>query len=425
MYSKSSLWLIVALALVLATGAGADTFRIELDYMADNSVGGHSHEPTTAELNAVIQMFACQGHTLIIDLSDEIPHHDVLQMDPAQNWNFFGYSGVADSYGALKNEFYDHAGVSGWHYCIFGHQYEWINDAGVRFNSTSSGLAEVSGDDLVVTLGTFIHNGVSGGSPFEKASTLAHEFGHNLGLMHCGDMNCRDSEDPDWVDQYPLNVASVMSYFYQMVGVRNNLVCQGLAPQFIPFKNIDYSHGTMCSLDENALNEGLGTMMASADWNCDGEIDPGTLTADLNGGSRNDWCGPDLISGDHSVLSDFDEWGAIMDMTKSLEPGKLTNMEVSVCISSDEVGRLTDKVVCPQAALATEACVSTEMRYVRADGSAGGSGDCSDAYNSVSGAVTGAPDGSVIILEPLVWNAAGQVFQNRAIFISTQSAVLR
>jgi hypothetical protein len=410
---------------VLATSAGADTFRVEIDYMADNSVGGHSHEPTTAELNAVIQMFACQGHTLIIDLSDEIPHHDVLQMDPAQNWRIFAYSGVPDSYGALKNEFYDHAGVSGWHYCIFGHQYEWSNTAGVRFDSGSSGLAEISGDDLIVTLGTFLHAGVPGGSPFEKASTLAHEFGHNLGLMHCGDMNCYDEDDPDWVDQYPLNVASVMSYFYQMVGVRNNLVCQGLAPEFIPFKDIDYSHGSMCSLDEEALDEGLGTMMASADWNCDGGIDPGTLRADLNGGSRNHWCGPDLISGVRSVLSDLDEWGTIADMTKSLSPEKLTNLDVIVCISDQEMQRFTDKVVCPQPTLVTEPCVTAEMRYVRADGRSGARGDCSDAFDSISGALAGAPDGSVIILEPLVWNAGGQVFQNKAIFISAESAVLR
>lgn len=424
MYGKKLALLSLALVAMAATVAHADTFRIEIDYMVDTSGDGHSHEPTTEEINAVIQMFACQGHILIIDLSDQIPHHQVLQMDPDQDWNIFDYSGVADSFGALKDEFYDHAGVAGWHYCIFGHQYEWISQ-GVRVISTSSGLAEILGDDLIVTLGSFIHNGVPGGSPFDRATTLAHEFGHNLGLRHCGNMECGDDTADDWVGPYPLNVASVMSYFYQLVGVRNNLICQGLAPDFIPFKDIDYSHGTMCSLDENALNEGLGTMLKSADWNCDGEIDPGFLVTDLNGGSREHWCGPDLISGTHTVLSDYDEWSAITDVTAISSPEELSNLEVSACISSTEIDRFRDKVACPQPVLATESCVSEEMRYVRADGSVGASGDCTDAYDSVSAAVTGAPDGTVIILEPLVWSAGGQVFRNKAIFISAQSAVLR
>lgn len=422
---KAITCLILVPFMLLWGAAQAETFRIEIDYMVDGSPGGHSHMPTNAELDAVIQMFACQGHTLIIDLSDPIPHHDVLQMDPATNWRIFDYDGVPDSYGALKSEFYDHAGVAGWHYCIFGHQYEWINDAGNRFDSGSSGLAEIFGDDLMVTLGTFVHDGVPGGSPFDRAATLAHEFGHNLGLMHCGDMNCYDEDEAAWVGPYPLNVASVMSYFYQLVGVRSNLVCQGLAPEFIPFKDIDFSHGTMCTLDEGALDEGLGTLMASADWNCDGAITGGTVATDLDGGSRQHWCGPPLPAGVHSVLSDFDEWGAIVDMTKSRSETELTNLDVSVCISDREVQMIRDKAACPQPVLTSESCVTAEMRYVRAEGSAGASGRCTDAYDSVTEAMTGAPPGSVIILEPLVWSAGAGVFRDGAILISAESAVIR
>ena len=381
MYRNIIILLNMALILTPALCARADTFRIEIDYMVEYGADAHSHMPTSQEVAAVVQMFACQGHTLIVEVSDEIPHYQVMRMDPDNPVNFFGYNGVPESYGALKDTYYDHAGVSGWHYCIFGHQYEFVDGEGVYFDSTSSGLAEVSGDDFTVTLGTRIFDGLPGGSPFERAATLAHEFGHNLGLRHCGDMNCRDEDDPDWTGPYPLNVASVMSYFYQLVGVRNNLVCQGLAPEFIPFKDIDYSHGTMCSLDENALDEGLGTMMAAADWNCDGEIDTGTLKTDLNGGSRDHWCGPGVLDGVHSVLSDFDEWGAITDMTKSLGPEELTDLEIVTCISDKELRRYTDKIVCPQATLSTEPCVSAEMRYVRADGRPGALGDCSDAYN--------------------------------------------
>jgi len=36
------------------------------------------------------------------------------------------------------------------------------------------------------------------------------------------------------------------------------------------FKNLDFSHGTMCMLDEAALDEELGTGMRSVDWDCNG-----------------------------------------------------------------------------------------------------------------------------------------------------------
>jgi hypothetical protein len=425
MYRNKFVLLGLALVLVLAADAQADTFRIEIDYMVEYGANAHSHMPTAQEVAAVVQMFACQGHNLILEVGDEIPHHNVLQMDPDQAWNFFAYSDVPDSYGALKNEFYDHAGVSGWHYCIFGHQYEWIDPKGVYYVSGSSGLAETPGDDLVVTLGDFTDSGLPTGTPFEKASTLAHEFGHNLGLMHCGDMNCTNSAADDMVGVHVLNVASVMSYYYQLTGVYTNLVCQGLAPEFIPFKDIDYSHGTMCSLDENALFEELGTMMAAADWNCDSGIDTGSLQADLNGGSSAHWCGPGALTGVHSVLSDFDEWSALTDVTKSMTSDMLTHRPLSSCVTSTEMRKVADKLACVQPTLSIENCVTAEMHYVRADGRTGASGDCTDAHNSVGEAVTSAAGGSVIILEPMVWDAGGEVFRNRTVFITTKSTVLR
>ena len=174
--------LVAAVVAILlgADPATAATFRIEIDYMVDTSPGGHSHMPTQQELDAVIEMFACQGHTLIIELSDAIPHHDVLRRNP-DNDALFSYDGEDASFGSLKAEYFDHAGEGGWHYCIFGHQYEGIDDDGNYFDSGSSGIAELNGDDLLVTMGTFTGQI---GTSFDRASTLAHEFGHNLGLTH-------------------------------------------------------------------------------------------------------------------------------------------------------------------------------------------------------------------------------------------------
>lgn len=158
--------------LTLAASAPADTFRIEIDYM----VGAHSHQPSAAVIAAVQQMFACQGHTLIVDVSNSVTHYNTLRRNPGNcGQSLFTYSGSADSFGAIKAANFDHAGASpAWHYCIFAHNYEDTTCSA----SGSSGLAE-GVNDFVVTLGSFT-GGI--GTEFDQAATLAHEFGHNLGL---------------------------------------------------------------------------------------------------------------------------------------------------------------------------------------------------------------------------------------------------
>jgi hypothetical protein len=225
------------LALAPSTHAPrAATFRIEIDYM----VGAHSHMPQPAEIQAVQQMFACHGHTLIVDVSDALPHHTVLQLDPNNAQNFFNYSGVADSFKALKNQYYDHAGQASWHYCIFGHQYETTNSSGTYIVTGSSGLGEFLGDDFIVTLGAFPG---AIGTPFDRASTLAHEFGHNLGLDHCIEGGC------DIIGPYGPNHPSIMSYAYQLRGVRTAMLCDGLIPMQAAylFKDMDYSNTARCA----------------------------------------------------------------------------------------------------------------------------------------------------------------------------------
>ena len=73
--------------------------------------------------------------------------------------------------------------------------------------SSSSGCAEVGGDDGIVSLGSFagtLADGVSHGrgTTDQQAGTFMHEFGHLLGLEHGGDdtVNCKP------------NYRSVMSY---------------------------------------------------------------------------------------------------------------------------------------------------------------------------------------------------------------------
>lgn len=51
-----------ALALALSAPArAATTINVEVDWMVDTD---HSHEPSQAELDAIVAMFACKGITL-------------------------------------------------------------------------------------------------------------------------------------------------------------------------------------------------------------------------------------------------------------------------------------------------------------------------------------------------------------------------
>ena len=80
----ASIWCLALLSGL--SRASATTFNIEIDYMLGGSPN-HSHRPTDAELAAVVQMFATQGHTLNAILSDQIPHYDNLISDPDPNPN--------------------------------------------------------------------------------------------------------------------------------------------------------------------------------------------------------------------------------------------------------------------------------------------------------------------------------------------------
>jgi hypothetical protein len=371
--------------------AHADTFNIEIDWMEEVGENAHSHRPTDAEIAAVVQMFACQGHVLNIERSNVVTHYPVLVPDPFNQVNYFQYSGVAWSFGAIKAANFNHSGQPGWHYCLFAHEY----GPNISTPSGSSGLGELCGDDFMVTLASF-----SGriGTPFDKAATLAHEFGHNLCLNHCASgLDCGETGN------YQENMPSVMSYFYQLSGVRRNLACQKLAPQWLNlFKEIDYSHGTMCNLYEFSLDEEFGTGMNSVDWNCNGTI-AGVVAQDLNG-SWFGWCG---ASGNQGVLWDFDEWSNINDVTFTMSPDELKRRPAVSCITARELeDHLAKMGDCGQPALSTEGCVTARPIYCNPFATLPPDGSCGLAYKFVRDAVNAAPSGSVLFLRAETYSEA-------------------
>ena len=133
-------------------------------------------------------------------------------------------------------------------YCIFGDSYG---------GSASSGLAELGGNDFMVTLGSVptpprevgFSRGQTGcstptddipGTPDQQAGTFMHELGHTLGLQHGGDqVDLGPDGIPNSGDEnvyrynYKPNYHSVMNY----TGRFRRQTTSGWG--------LDYSHGAV------------------------------------------------------------------------------------------------------------------------------------------------------------------------------------
>jgi len=182
--------------------------------------------------------------------------------------------------------------------------------------SSSSGYAEIVGNDLAVTLGDW---GLNTSSENElnklvnfQAATIMHELGHNLGLDHGG----RDA-----LNNKP-NYYSTMNYLYQLMGLGSNPRTLSVVERYLFDKKangfdwndvckleagpcsrdfrIDYSDGSGHPLNEYSLNEsdmiGRGSLGAYADWNLDGQLNDLSYALDLND------------DGNKTYLYDYNDW---------------------------------------------------------------------------------------------------------------------
>jgi len=213
-----------------------------------------------------------------------------------------------------KDEFFDLSRRNVFHYLLFGNSQL---DAGTN---GSSGLAEVLGNDLMVTMGDWGFTTTAGSALNQltnmQASTIMHELGHNLNLLHGGDVNTN----------YKPNYWSIMNYMYQLNGLDANpasstaylrwkrekgisppALCSlanspcGLPSQFI----MSYSDGSGSALDETNLLESNnigrgGSASAYADWNQDGTFTAISQSKDLN------------LDGINTTLTDYNDWGNLV-----------------------------------------------------------------------------------------------------------------
>lgn len=297
---------------------------IEIDYMQGTDV---ALTPRREALQKMVDAFADKGIAIHIDSGNL--HSE--NFDPAQfnlgGGNPLAFSKCIELVSASSQaragctSFYDYKSANFdvrrkqiFHYAIFG------NSQNVDGSGGSSGVAEVYGNDLMVTVGG---NGLNTSSPSNRnllinvqASTLMHELGHNLGLLHGGNENVN----------YKPNHYSIMNYMYQFGGLsktpdgihaaeryylangmKGKTYCNLIenSPCSSVF-NMSFSDGSGEPLDENnlseALNIGRGAVPgAFADWNNNGVLDASRYARNLN----------PQYDATLGVLRDFNEWNAL------------------------------------------------------------------------------------------------------------------
>jgi len=366
-----------------------------------SNVCEHTHDPLVLEPNTfkyVIDRFAAHGINLHVLRGTAQPHSHVvsLRSDGQMTVGCEGASSSAATVGVGKYavSFYELKQRSNpdklnlaYHYAVFGHYAGCDSsahcpaNAGNSSNCTDrnlsygqSGLAEISGNDIVVSLGGLVNDsGVS--SRLHLPITFMHELGHNLGLRHEGhldklcsddagcsaDETCSDTFDGQGKvchantieSNYKPNYLSIMNYMYQRngilladsVGSRNFMrcssdsdcasygaVCTGRTGGVCV--RLDYSDQTLPTggatpgaLVENDLDDtiGLGSGRRDLFWYMDGTCH---TCAHLNPTTGPvDWLGLNLVTTGH--CEPIGDW--IYTFTDTHVTADIDQIDYSMC----------------------------------------------------------------------------------------------
>lgn len=159
-----------------------------------------------------------------------------------------------------------------------------------RDNNTSSGYADIYGDNSVVTLNCAYKT-----TDYVR-NTIIHELGHNLSLQHGGNTFCNGLA----------NYNSLMNYSYQLDGIDTDCDRFPNGPD-----NLGYSEGTRTLMSQGQLNEPQGLCPLDhpqhkpIDWNGNGIID--ALPVSWNGA----WTISSECAG-ITLSTDFNDYAALI-----------------------------------------------------------------------------------------------------------------
>jgi hypothetical protein len=303
---------------------GARTGQRDIFLEIDNMTSAEAKlNPQRVALDKFVAAFAAKGIALHIDVGDAfspnfdpanynlgntqrlLPYNARISLTPKA-----GYASVQE----FKSQYFAANRNNVFYYMVLGSSQNSDGSAG------SSGRAEIVGDESMVTFGGSGWN-LNTSTPEKTnqlvnimASTMMHEFGHNLSLRHGGNEN----------KNYKPNYVSIMNYMYQLdcIGPTTGA---GIADRFFrsfyggsqyPESSlvnnartsackIDFSDGGSGNLSEASLNEngGMGRGAGLVDWNNDG-VTQTALDFNLNDVAV-------LGDGDNvqDTLQDHNDWG--------------------------------------------------------------------------------------------------------------------
>ncbi|MEM7800031.1 MAG: hypothetical protein AAF633_12635 [Chloroflexota bacterium] len=286
---------------------GANPLRknifIEYDWLEYNdSEETYIHRPMPESLARISQVFR-DAPIKNPDGSTGISlHHDYGQGNGFHEGNLIPDADGVLAGDILNGEFvsykaahFDDNRLGFFHYVILAH----------RFGSTDpppSGLAELRGDDMIISLQDS-HDNID-----FLAAAIMHELGHNLGLDHGGDSPCN----------FKPNYNSIMNYRFEFFGI-DDRSCDAEGDGVAV--NLDYSEGNRLTLDETNLNEIVGVCGTQPiDFNDNGIINNPIVPVifDVNFYDRElSECGGLL-----TTLSDYNDWASI-DLTALTEENNL------------------------------------------------------------------------------------------------------
>lgn len=281
-----------------------------------------NRHPSLAALRDVQEAYAAHGIRLHIDAGP----NSVMNPDTGAKWGNLsqatqvltipatipgatsnGEFDWTQSFDGYANQLLSAQRRSIFHLALYVGRFNTDGNTGLSRSGNGGGLA---GNDFMLAYDVF-----NGRRPtrIEEAGTFMHELGHQLGLSHGGSLaDATINFKPD----YP----SVMNYLWQLNGVDKN-DSLGL---------LDYSEGTLDTVDETDTNEARGLEPDSAagniatrwicpgtsdpqlrahdpvpsirnvDWNCDNSISSTSTPLDLNG------------NGGNSLLADHDDWHSLI-----------------------------------------------------------------------------------------------------------------